>query len=427
MIQKLKAVFSRNIGMKLLSFALAFLIWVVIMSLSDPVTTKQIDGITLETRHKDDFNNLEENENLSIDILTKGTVSIKVSGSRSELEGLSASDFVAYADFNDFVGVNAIPINVETRSENTRKKVSIDWQSLTVMQVKLVKSKEKLINVIVEPINVPDDKYALTKSVSSNLLQVTGPEEVVEKISKLGGYVDISKLGINTWQQVTLKPYDKDGNEMDVASLELAQTSVLVEVEMLPTKDVEVIIDDKDADVVNGFGIYKIELAPQIVRVAASEGLLRTTNTIHIPLVPEEPLLKQIKPYTKDYDIKKYLAEGVYLKSENNIVSVSVTVEPIVEKEITFGLSELNVLNMPEGFVLHQGEEDGTTTITMTISGLKPDIDSITSASDLRPSVDLKGVTKAGKQEFPIKLNIADRNLGEITTDGIAELTIAEQ
>lgn len=426
MIQKLKAVFSRNIGMKLLSFALAFLIWIVIMSLSDPVTTRQIDGITLETRHKDDFNNLEENANLSIDILTKGTVSIKVSGSRSELEGLTASDFVAYADFNDFVGINAIPINVEARSENTRKNVNIDWQSMTVMQVKLVKSKEKLINVIVEPINVPDDKYALTKSVSSNLLQVTGPEEVVDKISKLGGYVDISKLGINTWQQVTLKPYDKDGNEMDVASLELAQTSVLVEVEMLPTKDVEVIIDTDETEVVNGFGIYKIELAPQIVRIAASEGMIRNVNTIHIPLVPDEPLLKQIKPYTKDFDINKFLKEGVYLKSENNIVSVSVTVEPITEKEIVFDLTELNVLNMPEGFVLHQGEEEGTT-ITMVISGLKPDIDAITSASDLRPSVDLKGVTKAGKHSLPIKLNIADRNLGDITTESKAELTIAEQ
>lgn len=426
MIQKLKAVFSRNIGMKLLSFVLAFLIWIVIMSLSDPVTTRQIDGITLETRHKDDFNNLEENANLSIDILTKGTVSIKVSGSRSELEGLTASDFVAYADFNDFVGINAIPINVEARSENTRKNVNIDWQSMTVMQVKLVKSKEKLINVIVEPVNVPDDKYALTKSVSSNLLQVTGPEEVVDKISKLGGYVDISKLGINTWQQVTLKPYDKDGNEMDVASLELAQTSVLVEVEMLPTKDVEVIIDTDETEVVNGFGIYKIELAPQIVRIAASEGMIRNVNTIHIPLVPDEPLLKQIKPYTKDFDINKFLKEGVYLKSENNIVSVSVTVEPITEKEIVFDLTELNVLNMPEGFVLHQGEEEGTT-ITMVISGLKPDIDAITSASDLRPSVDLKEVTKAGKHTLPIKLNIADRNLGDITTESKAELTIAEQ
>lgn len=412
--------------MKLLSFVLAFLIWIVIMSLSDPVTTRQIDGITLETRHKDDFNNLEENANLSIDILTKGTVSIKVSGSRSELEGLTASDFVAYADFNDFVGINAIPINVEARSENTRKNVNIDWQSMTVMQVKLVKSKEKLINVIVEPVNVPDDKYALTKSVSSNLLQVTGPEEVVDKISKLGGYVDISKLGINTWQQVTLKPYDKDGNEMDVASLELAQTSVLVEVEMLPTKDVEVIIDTDETEVVNGFGIYKIELAPQIVRIAASEGMIRPLNTIHIPLVPDEPLLKQIKPYTKDFDINKFLKEGVYLKSENNIVSVSVTVEPITEKEIVFDLTELNVLNMPEGFVLHQGEEEGTT-ITMVISGLKPDIDAITSASDLRPSVDLKGVTKAGKHTLPIKLNIADRNLGDITTESTAELTIAEQ
>lgn len=429
MIKKLKEVFSRNIGMKLLSFVLAFLIWVVIMSLSDPKTTKQIDGIPLEARHKDDFNNLEENKDLSIDILTTGTVSVKITGTRSELEGLNASDFVAYADFNDFVGVNAIPIKIEKKG-TVPKNVEVISQSKTVMQVKLVKSASALVNVVEDIINVPDDKYAICTSMSSKLLTVTGPEEVVAKVGKLVAQIDISTMSTTT-KYVELKPYDKDGNEMDAPSLELSQKGVQVEIEMLPTKDVAVEVYTDKTEVMNGFGIYKVDFSPKEVRIAASEAMLRSVTPIRLSFETDEPLMKQGKPVTKDFDLTKYLPEGVYLKSVNSVVSVNVTVEPIVEKEFTFSVEELNVQNMPEGFVLHQGA-DGETMITIRVTGLKPCLDLITTAADLKPSVDLKGVTKAGTQKFPIKINIDNRNISEdnlkmIMAEGEAELTIAEQ
>lgn len=429
--KKLYAVFSRNIGMKLLAFALAFMIWIVIMSMADPMTTKQIDGITLEYRHKDDFNNKEENKFRSIDILTDGPVSIKVSGSRSALENLSASDFVAYADFNDF-GVNSIPIKVEARTDSIRKNVEVTSQSLTVLQVKLVNSKTKLVNVQM-PVaeNVPDDKYVLWTYISSNLLEITGPEEVVDKVSVLSGKVDISKMS-GTTAFVTLVPYDKDGVEMDASSLDPYQKIVQVELELLPTKDVPIRIDTRETAVAEGYGIYGEPIfSPVQVRIAASPGMLRTINDIKIKFDTEEPLLKTIKPIARDFDIKKYLPEGVYLKSEYTSVSVNVSVEKFETKEITFSLSELDTSSIPNGFVLHQGA-DGETVITMTIRGLESDLAAIRSASDLNPYVDLRNVTKAGVQEFPIKLNISSanttiKNKDDITTESIASLTIAEQ
>ena len=119
-----------------------------------------------------------------------------MSGKRSEIEELSAGDFVAYADFNDFVGINAIPIHVEPRKQNLVNSLEITYQSKTVMQVQLVKSETKLINVVVEMINVPDDKYAYCKSVSSKLLEVTGPQEVVESVGKLVAEFPMIDTGI---------------------------------------------------------------------------------------------------------------------------------------------------------------------------------------------------------------------------------------
>ncbi len=421
MRSKLKAMFTRNIGVKLLSFVLAFFIWIIIMSISDPQITKKIDGIPIETRHKDDFNNLEENEDLSINILTTGTVSIKVSGKRSEIEDLSAGDFVAYADFNDFVGINAIPIHVEPRKQNLVNSLEITYQSKTVMQVQLVKSETKLINVVVEMINVPDDKYAYCKSVSSKLLEVTGPQEVVESVGKLVAYVDVAHMS-GSMDYVTLEPVNLSGVKMDASSLEVSQSTVRVEVALYPVKEVDVIIDTSETEVVSGFAIYDAEqYSPKKIRIAAEEETLQKISMIRIPFKTDEPLIKEIKPVTKDFDITKYLPEGVYLKSENTVVSSSIVIEALGEKEYTVKLSELELRGLPEGYRLETPlEGDDEPEITIVVTGFKPETDKITGVEDLHAYIDLEKVMKTGLQTFSVKL---DTGL-DVKTEAKVELLI---
>lgn len=421
MRSKLKAMFTRNIGVKLLSFVLAFFVWIIIMSISDPQITKKIDGIPIETRHKDDFNNLEENEDLSINILTTGTVSIKVNGKRSEIEDLSASDFVAYADFNDFVGINAIPIHVEPRKQNLVNSLEITYQSKTVMQVQLVKSETKLINVVVEMTNVPDDKYAYCKSVSSKLLEVTGPQEVVESVGKLVAYVDVAHMS-GTMDYVTLEPVNLSGVKMDASSLEVSQSTVRVEVALYPVKEVDVVIDTSETEVVSGFAIYDAEqYSPKKIRIAAEEETLQKISMIRIPFKTDEPLIKEIKPITKDFDIAKYLPEGVYLKSENTVVSSSIVIEALGEKEYTVKLSELELRGLPEGYRIEtpmEGDEEPE--ITITVTGFKPETDKISGIDDLHAYIDLEKVMKTGLQTFSVKL---DTGL-DVKTESKVELLI---
>ena len=421
MRSKLKAMFTRNIGVKLLSFVLAFFIWIIIMSISDPQITKKIDGIPIETRHKDDFNNLEANEDLSINILTTGTVSIKVSGKRSEIEDLSAGDFVAYADFNDFVGINAIPIHVEPRKQNLVNSLEITYQSKTVMQVQLVKSETKLINVVVEMTNVPDDKYAYCKSVSSKLLEVTGPQEVVESVGKLVAYVDVAHMS-GSMDYVTLEPVNLSGVKMDASSLEVSQSTVRVEVALYPVKEVDIVIDTTETEVVSGFAIYDAEqYSPKRIRIAAEEETLQKISMIRIPFKTDEPLIKEIKPVTKDFDITKYLPEGVYLKSENTVVSSSIVIEALGEKEYTVKLSELELRGLPEGYRLETPlEGDDEPEITIVVTGFKPETDKITGVEDLHAYIDLEKVMKTGLQTFSVKL---DTGL-DVKTEAKVELLI---
>ena len=421
---KLFAAFTRNIGMKLLSFVLAVLVWITIMSVSDPVITRKIDGIPIDTRNKEDFNNRPENADLSIKMNEKETLSVKVSGRRSDMENLSASDFIAYADFNDFGWVNAIPIKVEARSDNLKKKIEIPYQSKDVYRVELVKSKTDLINVVVEMVGVPEDKYALCKSVSSKLVEVTGPEERVENLEKLVAEVDVAKL-VGNRQYVTLVPYDKTGEKMEDTSLEF-QSSVQVEVELLPTKTVNIVIDTSETPVVNGFGIYSYDYSPKSVRIAATEDVLKTIQSISIPFESADPLYKEIKPIERDFDITKYLPEGTYLKSENTNVTVKVTIEQTGQREMAFALEDLNTTRfpLPEGFALKMDSADGKKEIMIVVEGFKKDLDAITSVEELKPYVVLNTVTQAGTEEFKIWL---DSDRFKTTENSKTELTIVEQ
>ena len=425
MRRKLKAMFTKNIGMKLLSLVLAFLIWIIIMSISDPKVTKTIDGIEIDIRNKNTFNNLDANKDYSIDILTTGTVSIKVTGNRSDMENLKPADFVAYADFNDFVAVNAIPIHVEVRADNMKDRYEITYQSETVLRVNMVKSKTDLFNIVVEMVNVPGNKYALKKSVSSTLLEVTGPEQLIETVGRLVAKVDVSTAAYaqdgSAIIYAPLIPVDKSGNPIDSGSIELAQSQVQVEFELLSVKEVPLILDTTETPVLLGFAVDNrlTKFSPNTVLIAADEDTLKTIREIKIPYTSDEPLRKEGKPIEREFDI--VLPKDVYLKSENTSISTSITVEALGEQELTIPKILISTQNLPEGFeILYSQDPDGSDEVTFTISGFKPDVDSVGTALTLHPYVDLSEVMSTGYQAFPIKFNsdIA------VTTEGEVELLI---
>jgi hypothetical protein len=59
MKDKLRAMLTRNVAMKLVSIVLALLVWVTIINLSDPTVTKTITGIPIEWRNEDLVNRIQ--------------------------------------------------------------------------------------------------------------------------------------------------------------------------------------------------------------------------------------------------------------------------------------------------------------------------------------------------------------------------------
>ncbi len=87
MKDKLRAMLTRNVAMKLVSIVLALLVWVTIINLSDPTVTKTITGIPIEWRNED----LVKSDTTAYVTEASKEVTIRIEGVRSKIAVTSIS------------------------------------------------------------------------------------------------------------------------------------------------------------------------------------------------------------------------------------------------------------------------------------------------------------------------------------------------
>jgi len=186
----MKEKLTRNIGLKILSLALAFLIWVVILNVDDPAITKTIEDVPV-TR-------INENSIISkdkiYDVVSGDTVDVKVKGKRSIIEKLGKEDFRAIADLSKLSITYAVPIDV---SLPRYPEVEINQKVMTMEGILENRITEQFRVDVVEKGAVAQGYYISAKTARPNMIQVSGSESVIKKINEVvveGKQEDLDKV-----------------------------------------------------------------------------------------------------------------------------------------------------------------------------------------------------------------------------------------
>ncbi len=403
MKERLKTMFTRNIGTKLLSVVLAFFIWIIIMSISNPYVTMTIDNIPVERRNVEAV----EDENMVYETLSGDTVSIRIKGMRSEIENLTAKDFEAYVDFGEIGWVNAVPIHVEVRDKSLEDYLEITNQSNDVMSIHLVEHASDMVMVDVRMTNVPDEYYAYCSSISSKLIEVSGAKTQVESVEKLVATVDLTGYTTDFLTYVKLQAYDAKGAVIDASKVTIAQDIVQVYVEMKPVKEVPLIIDTSEVSIAEGFGLARVEYSPKEIVIAADPEQLDTIDSITIPY--KSDTLLQSKE--EEIDLTKYLPEGVFMKSDTTVVYLNLVVERLVSKDISINTTDIEVRGLPEQF----GLSIPSSRVTLQLNGLEEELQDVT-AEDIELYIDMTACTRAGTFEVPLRTDstLVDTNVKKL-------------
>lgn len=168
---KIKEMFRRNLGMKLLALLSAFVLWLYV-AYQNPATEQVLPQVPLEY------------QGLPKDVAVVGiprAVSIRIQGARALDGDVTYKDVRAYVDLKDArVGNNIL--NVKVTMPAGSRLVSVSPERVSV-QLDVI--KEKQVPVQVEFSGAPKAGYTrLSAVLKPDQVLVRGPQEFLEKVEQ---------------------------------------------------------------------------------------------------------------------------------------------------------------------------------------------------------------------------------------------------
>ena len=146
MAKKILKSLTNNFGFKLLAFVFAFMLWLVVYNIEDPVITRPYTAI-VSVKNEDKIKEM----NKCYEILdASNVVSFSVSAKRSIIEKLEDSDFTAVADMN----------NILLSKDKKTAQIRIDISSSRYSSLIKYSGKSQYLNVALE--NLLSKQFVIT-------------------------------------------------------------------------------------------------------------------------------------------------------------------------------------------------------------------------------------------------------------------------
>ena len=395
----MKKSLTNNIGLKLLAFIFAFMLWLLVVNIDDPVDTKTFDDIPVSI----EYTEVVTQDQRSYQVLDgTDTVSVTVSATRSVLEKISAENIVATADMRELYLESQIPIEItipgyefETATASPRN-----------VQVKIEQNKSDTFPITVTTTGTVRDGYVLGNvQADPERVTVNGPESVIDQISKVVAEVNVSGLSSDSSIDAVLTYYDEDNNEISAEQLanNLGTTGVKVNVTLYHTARIPVTVDTSEVTAADGYSISEVTWTPEEIQLAGEKEVLDALEEIRIPADAID--ITSISQRTeKTVDITPYLPEGTRLVDENgNNILVTARVAREGTKSFDIPVGSITVNNLDDALTV-SGYGSGDD-LEVHIGGPQEQLNSL-ELSDLAVSIDLKNCTEAGEYEVPVTITL---------------------
>lgn len=415
----MKKSLTNNIGLKLLAFLFAFMLWLLVVNIDDPVDTKTFDSIPVTIEHAE----VVTQDQRSYQVLDgTDTVSVTVSATRSVLEKISAENIVATADMRELYLESQIPIEItipgyefESATANPRN-----------VQVKIEQNKSDTFPITVTTTGTVRDGYVLGNvQADPERVTVNGPESVIDRISKVVAQVNVSGLSEDSSIDAVLTYYDSDNNEISAEQLanNLGTTGVKVNVTLYHTARIPVTVDTSGVTAADGYSISEVTWTPEEIQLAGEEEVLDALESIRIPAdAVDITFISQRTEQT--VDITPYLPEGTRLVDENgNNILVTARVAREGTKSFDIPVGSITVDNLSDSLTV-SGYGSGDD-LEVHIGGPQEQLNSL-QLSDLTVSIDLKECTKAGDYEVPVTITLPS-DAADCTVETSVTVTVTLQ
>lgn len=407
----MKKLLTRNLGLKLASLVLAFVLWFLVAQIYDPKDTVTFNNIQVRLVNTE----LLEEEGKVYEVLDNSNlVRVTVTGPQSIVKSeLRRSDIVAEADMSKLTDINTIAItyycenisndSVEIKGNHDSVRLNVEdktskWIKLESNTIGDVASGYMIGNVTLDQTNI----------------EVTGPKSAISQVDHAGVDINVTDSTTSLSANVDIKLYDADDNELVLESVKKNVDSAYMTVEVLATKEVPVEIEYMGVPEDGYMATGEVESSVPTVRIA---GTVSTLVGISAITVPEDRMniTGQSDNLVDIINLKEYLPANVRLadKSFDGKITATVYIEPIVSKDLTVAAENISVTGVPDGM-----EAEITSTAeeyNITVSGLSRDVSilhdsSVTGILNLTQWMEDNGVEELtpGTYTIPVTFNLTE-------------------
>lgn len=397
--------------LKILSLAIAVLIWLIVRNVQDPVIVQTFYDIPVTLVNESYLSN-----NMKIPLLIDGddTVKVRIKAEESVIKELKKEDIVAQADMTQ-IYMDATPKMVPV--EVTCKGIADDNITVTPRNIQVdienQTSVEKTIAVNTGD-TTPDKDYEVG-SLQANPEKVTisGPESIINKIDKVVAKIDVTGMKeSNVELDSELKIYDKNQDELSekqLSYLNLAgvqDNKIKIQAQFWKVQKNVKIGSEYSGSPQYGYEVDSVSVVPETLSLAGTDEALQKLavegNTLTIPASYID-----VSGRDSDFDVKvdisELLPENMKLARDiNSTVIATVKILPYNSRDYEVSPTQIKVENKPEN-MNYKFEPDK---IVARIKAKEEDLDNL-KTDDIQMKIDLKDA-KAGENTLPVTVTLPE-------------------
>lgn len=379
--------FRKDLKIKIASVLLAILFWAYVSNYNNPFVSQTFYNIPITIEN----DNYPEQNGFTIKNTLRTYIDITVRGRKDAVSKVRATDFQVTLDFSQIKSVSDKKLKL-SEPVCTQKDVVIESYNPQYIDVQLDRNKSSVFPVELKPNITMKEGYVLIgTTVTPDPMPINGEESLIDTIGSVKASLDIKDLDRDITKQAQCIVYDKNGKEIKSLS-NVFKVTVKLEV----AKQVPVSL------------VTRGRLASDYVET------LRVIDPVNVLVTgPADTIanMKEVKTEQVDIDglssnlttkASLVLPEGVKLESPAKDITVNISVEKLITKDITLTNSDISILNANnDGTLIYKISPES---VLLQVKGRQSDLHGI-GAGTLRPAVDVSGLAE-GTHRLPLNITL---------------------
>lgn len=392
----MKKVLTNNFGLKIISLLFAVVLWLIVVNIDDPTISRTISGIPVTPLDED----VITKKNQVYSIISGDTVTISVTGPRSEVDKMTREDFIAEAPFSEKSNVDAVPIYVSFRNSKYDKDCEITQKTMS-MKLSIENILSRTYEISISHVSELTSSYFLGKeSIDPTAVTLSAPESIINKIEKAQIEVDLSSHTEEFSLPLNIKYYTDTGVEVDLDNNCQANISTVnYNAKIYPVREIPLHFGTTGT-VANGYELTDVIGEKTTLRVAGPNAMQLESIVFPNELINVSNASADV---SVDVDVTTQLPSGVFLCSEEDSkIKVTAHIDKLVVTTYRLPISEIEKRNVPEGYTA----EITDSSAEIVLSGLKKYQDEF-SINNINAYVDLRN-TVEGNNEVLVRFVVPE-------------------